>query len=82
MVIIMSRKKPKIRLVHDSGDIKPSNRKRVISCYVTAEQDGILRELHRITKIPIAVVIREGITKVLLEDYSHVLPKNLLKKLT
>jgi len=45
-------------------------KKKAWTCYLTVDQHKNLHNLHNITKIPIAVLIREGIDLVL-EQYRH-----------
>ena len=52
----------------------PMSRKKIsTTIYITPEQNDRLKLLHKRTKVPIAVYIREGIDMVL-KHYEHVLP--------
>ena len=75
----VARKKPKIRLVRDNDELE--GRMRVISCYVTPAQDKALKELHKETRVPVAVIIREGVRKIILEKYRNSLPRFLINKI-
>jgi hypothetical protein len=45
---------------------KQSRRKKIMfTCYLTQEQADGLRDLHKATQIPIAVLIRNGIDHIL-----------------
>lgn len=35
--------------------------KKMITCYVTRDQDEAIRRIHDATKVPMAVLIREGL---------------------
>lgn len=48
-------------------------RKIVTTIYITDEQQNMLKELNRRSKVPIAEFIRQGIDLVL-EKYQHELP--------
>ncbi|AKU91032.1 ribbon-helix-helix domain-containing protein [Vulgatibacter incomptus] len=40
--------------------------------YITAEQDAKLKALNRVTKVPVAEYIRQGIDKILDEHKSQI----------
>ena len=75
----MSKRRPRIKLVSvGGGDDTPPTGKKVISCYVTREQHQLLSELHKATKVPLSVFIREGINMALkarAKDLPDGLPK-------
>lgn len=48
-------------------------RKIVTTIYITDEQQNMLKELNRRSKVPIAEFIRQGID-LILEKYKHELP--------
>ena len=50
-----------------------SRKKISTTVYITPEQDALLKELHRRTKVPMAEYIRQGIDLVL-EKYADHLP--------
>ena len=53
-----------------------SRKKISTTIYITPSQSELLKELHKRTKVPVAVYIREGIDMVL-EKYTHLLPGQL-----
>ncbi len=53
-----------------------SRKKISTTIYVTPTQSEQLKLLHRRTKVPVAVYIREGIDMVL-KQYAHMLPGQL-----
>lgn len=57
---------------------EPANRSKKIATtvYITEEQQNLLKELNRRTRVPIAEFIREGIDLVL-EKHASVLPGQL-----
>ena len=60
------------------GQDQQSNRSKKIATtvYITEEQQNLLKELNRRTRVPIAEFIREGIDLVL-EKHASVLPGQL-----
>lgn len=50
-----------------------SSKKITTTVYITAEQNQLLKELNKRTKVPVAEFIREGIDLVLVK-HKHQLP--------
>ncbi len=55
---------------------KPAPKKLATTVYITEEQQALLKELNRRTRVPIAEFIREGINLVL-EKHRSQLPGQL-----
>jgi hypothetical protein len=71
----MPKNRHRIRLV---PKVSPRKKKRTVTFHITAEQDDLLEELNKITRIPKARIIREGITEAI-KMYASFLPKGLPK---
>ncbi len=48
-----------------------ANKKVTTTVYITEEQNQLLKELNRRTKVPVAEFIREGIDLILEKNRSH-----------
>lgn len=48
--------------------------KKLITVYLTLEQDECLRALHAATRVPMSVYIRDGIDLILKQNAAKLLP--------